>query len=275
MTINSFGHLVCLLLFGDNGIISIIEKHNNIDKIEDQMTNNKMNSKKLIRILTATTFVGIFMISTISCDKKTAENDSEVDNNKAEITEQENAQSNSTTTKIELTYELSDIPFDLNGKPVEISGIKFTPATQWTDFGPSGMRTASYAFGPLEKEEDSATVSVFYFGKDGGGTIEQNLDRWVNQMSLMDGRNPHDGKISYEKEINGMKVHFLSIFGIYSSSMGGPMTSEKIEKYNYRMVGAIVEAPQGNVFFKLTGPDYTAKIMIEAFISMINSVKKV
>ena len=34
--------------------------------------------------------------------------------------------------------------------------------------------------------------------------------------------------------------------------------------------GAIVEAPGGNVFFKLTGPDKTAKIMIEAFIAMIN-----
>ncbi len=221
--------------------------------------------------------IGIFLISTTACnnDKPDSGKTDGDSNNKAKISQQENAPSATTKTEVQLSYNPSDIPFDLNGKPVEISGIRFTPATQWTDFGPSGMRTASYAFGPLEKDQDSATVSVFYFGKDGGGTIEQNLDRWVNQMSLMDGRDPNTAKISYEKTIDGMTVHFLSIFGIYSSSMGGPMTSEKIEKHNYRMIGAIVEAPQGNVFFKLIGPDYTAKIMIEAFIPMIQGIKKI
>ncbi len=180
---------------------------------------------------------------------------------------------NSGTIKIE--YTPSDIPFDLNGKPVDLGGIKFVPATQWTDFGPKGMRKASYAYGPLEKETDSATVLVFYFGKTDGGSVEANLDRWINQMSLMDGRDPKSGAIQYKLEVDGMTVHMLSIYGIYSASMGGPMSGQPVEKSNYRMVGAIVEAPEGNVFFKLTGPDYTAKIMIEAFMAMVKSVKKI
>lgn len=179
------------------------------------------------------------------------------------------------TAEMEITYTPSKIPFDLNGNPVEIGGVKFTPATQWTDFGPSGMRIASYAFGPLENETDSATMTVFYFGKGKGGDIQSNLERWIGQMALMDGRDPHTGAIQYKLEVDGMTVHMLSIFGIYSASMGGPMSGQSSSKENYRMVGSIVETPKGNVFFKLTGPDYTARIMIEAYMSMIKQIKKI
>ncbi len=176
---------------------------------------------------------------------------------------------------MEITYTPSQIPFDLNGKPVEIGGIKFTPATQWTDYGASGMRIASYSFGPLEKETDSATITVFYFGKGQGGDVNSNLERWINQMVLMDGRDPHTGAIQYKLDVDGMTVHMLSIYGIYGASVGGPMSGQTESKENYRMVGSIVETPEGNVFFKLTGPDYTARIMIEAYMAMIKQIKKI
>ncbi len=170
-------------------------------------------------------------------------------------------------------YEMSGIEFTLDGKPMSIAGISFTPASQWEDFGPSGMRAASYAYGPLEPDTNASTLAVFHFGKGQGGTIEANMDRWINQFSMPDGRDPSTATIRYDRTVARYPAHVMTLFGIYNES-ARPTSQVKIARENYRLVAIIVEAPGGNVFFKLTGPDKTAKIMIEAFIAMINQAEK-
>lgn len=165
--------------------------------------------------------------------------------------------------------QLSGIPFDL-GDPVTLGGINYRPAKQWTTYPPAGMRKGIYSYGPLEEDIDSATVLVFYFGSS-GGTIEANLERWIAQWSLPDGRDPHTATLQHNFEVDGMTVHILTLMGTYAS---GSMSTTPVAKENYRLVAAIIEAPEGNVFFKLTGPDYTSRVMIEAFMSMIKDIKK-
>jgi len=41
------------------------------------------------------------------------------------------------------------------------------------------------------------------------------------------------------------------------TGMGGPMASSKSVQHNYRLLGAIFEAPDGNFFIKFTGPAKT------------------
>ena len=43
---------------------------------------------------------------------------------------------------------------------------------------------------------------------------------------------------------------------------------------NYRLLGAIVDAPEGAVFFKLTGPSATVAAAEKDFDSMISSIQK-
>jgi hypothetical protein len=178
-------------------------------------------------------------------------------------------------TEITYEYEMSGIPFDLTGKPVTIAGITFTPAIQWKDLGPSDMKAASYTYGPLESDKEPAQLNVFYFGQGQGGSIDANVQRWIKQMSMPDGSDPARAAIQYTKDFNGLTTHVLTLYGIFNESMGGPMSQKTTPRENYRLIGVIVEAPEGNVFFKLTGPDYTAKIMVEAFMNMIFQVKKV
>ena len=175
--------------------------------------------------------------------------------------------------KTKLEYQMSGIPFDLNGKPVVVGGMTFTPATQWQDFGPSKSRVAGYAYGPLKDEPDSATVLVTFTPGGGADDISRQQEQWFSQMALLDGRDPHTGAIQYDLQIDGMTVHMMSLFGIYIIPTA-PGSYEKIEKKPYRLLAAIVEAPDGNVHLKLTGPDYTATIMIEAYMTMIKSIKK-
>jgi len=224
--------------------------------------------------LTTVAIIGLLYMAGCSGDNKAGQSGQKQATPSAGQTEA----ANPNVQKVEITeadYEMSNIPFDLNGKPVEIAGIRFTPASQWTDFGPSGMRQASYAYGPLEGDKDSATVAVFYFGKDQGGTIEANLERWIKQFTLPGGGDPHTATIQHTLTVDEMNVHVLTLMGTYHASMGGPMSGNQEAKDNYRMAAMVVEAPGGNVFFKLTGPDYTAKIMIEAYVSMIRAIKRV
>jgi len=51
------------------------------------------------------------------------------------------------------------------------------------------------------------------------------------------------------------------------------MMGESIIKENYRMVGVVLEAPEGNIFFKLTGPVTTAEKMETTLFTMVNGVK--
>lgn len=173
-----------------------------------------------------------------------------------------------------IQYEMSGIPFDLTGQPVTIAGITFTPAIQWKDLGAKDMKLASYSYGPLASDKDPANLNVYFFGQGQGGSIEANVERWIKQMSMPDDSDPSRAAIQYTKDVNGLKAHVLTLFGTFNEPVGGPMSQVTTPKENYRLIGVIVEAPEGNVFFKLTGPDYTAKIMVEAFITMVNQIQK-
>lgn len=161
----------------------------------------------------------------------------------------------------------------LDGTPVGIAGITFTPPSLWKDLGPTGMRQANYCYGPLEGEKDSATVALFFFGTGGGG-IGDNIERWIGQMSLPDGGDPHAVARREEFEVQGMKAHLVELAGIYNASMGGPMSGPSIPKENYYMMAIVLEAPEGNLFFKLTGPEKTARGMAGTFRTAIENIRK-
>ncbi len=80
--------------------------------------------------------------------------------------------------------------------------------------------------------------------------------------------------IQYELTIDSMRAHALSLFGIYHIQVDSSTSGETIPKENYRLAGLIVEAPKGEVLFKLTGPEYTTRVMIEAFVAMYKNIKK-
>ena len=167
---------------------------------------------------------------------------------------------------------LSAPSMELDGKPVSLGGITFTPPSEWSDFGPSGMRKADYAYGPVGDDVDSATLSVYYFGPESGGSIEDNIKRWIGQMTMSDGSNAADKAERKTYQVVGMNAHMVKLAGIYNAGgmmMGGAATP----KEGYLMEGIVLEAPGGNVFFKLTGPEASAQAMSSGFMAMMSQVK--
>ena len=65
----------------------------------------------------------------------------------------------------------------------------------------------------------------------------------------------------------------MDISGDYSG-MGGPMAAEKSVKSGYRLLGAIVEGPGGNIFLKFTGPAKTIAANQKNFEQLLESFDK-
>ena len=74
--------------------------------------------------------------------------------------------------------------------------------------------------------------------------------RWIDQFQKADGTSAaKDAKVKKDK-IAGLPATAVDVKGTY---MGGSMMGPSTPKPGYRLLGAIVEGPGGNVFFKLTG----------------------
>ena len=108
---------------------------------------------------------------------------------------------------------------------------------------------------------------VFYFGQGQGGGVEDNFDRWIKQF---EGAAPAK---KADKTVHGLRVHTIDLSGTYLAS-GGPMMQSQGKKPGYRLLGAIVEAPQGLVFFKCIGPSATIGKAQADFDALLGSLAK-
>jgi len=126
------------------------------------------------------------------------------------------------------------------------------------------MRAATYTV-------DDAECVVYFFGAGQGGGIEANVERWKGQFRQPGGK-PVEVKPG-KRTIHGLAVTTLDISGEYSG-MGGPMAAEKSVKPGYRLLGAILEGPGGNVFLKFTGPAKTIAANQKKFEQLLESFDK-
>ncbi len=150
-----------------------------------------------------------------------------------------------------------------------IAGATFTPSAGWQDLGANGMRKAQYQLAPAEGDSDPAEIDVFYFGAGQGGDVDANLARWTGQVAAASGEEPERSSFS----VDGMDAHVVSIDGTYKGGMG-PAVGGGTAKDGYRLVGVVLGAPDGNVFFKLTGPVATAKAMEAGLMAMVKGARR-
>ena len=152
-----------------------------------------------------------------------------------------------------------------------VAGLKWTSPAGWQAEGARPMRAASYTIPPAAGDATGAECAIYFFGPGQGGSVEANLDRWKGQMSAPDGK-PAAAKIA-KRTIHQLPVTTIDSAGDYTG-MGGPMMASKSVQKNYRLLGAIVEGPNGNVFVKLTGPAKTVAAKRSEFEQLLNSFEK-
>jgi hypothetical protein len=144
------------------------------------------------------------------------------------------------------------------------SGISWSVPARWLDQLPRAMRVATYTV-PARAGGEAGECAVFAFGPGQGGTVDANIQRWSAQF---EGSPPPERT---ERQVNGLAVHRAQISGTY---LGGPMTSTAGKRPGYRLLGAIIEAREGLVFFKLTGPAATVSAAQAEFDTLLASLVK-
>jgi hypothetical protein len=130
------------------------------------------------------------------------------------------------------------------------AGVKWIAPASWKLAAARQMRVATYDI-PAAPGSEPGECGVFYFGEGQGGSVEENFARWVKQF---EGGGPSR---KAEKTVHGLRVHTIDVSGTYLASGGPMMQSQGKKQPGFRLLGAIVEAPQGLVFFKCTGPTAT------------------
>ena len=130
------------------------------------------------------------------------------------------------------------------------------------------MRLATYTIPP------GAECGVYFFGSGQGGSVDANLDRWIGQFLQADGKPSKDAAKIAKRTIHGWPVTTVDVSGAYTG-MAGPTAQPGPAMAGYRMLGAIVEGPQGSIFFKFTGPAKTIAANQAAFDKMLESLAPV
>ena len=145
-------------------------------------------------------------------------------------------------------------------------GIRWTAPASWQVGSPQPMRAASYTI-PAAPGAEAGNCGVFYFGKGQGGTVDDNLARWTGQFE--GASTPKKSEMT----VAGLKVHTITVSGTYTSPSGPAMQSQG-KKPGWALSGAIVEAPDGLVFFKCVGPQTTIQKAQADIDGMIKSIVK-
>lgn len=148
------------------------------------------------------------------------------------------------------------------------AGVRWSIPKRWTEQGQRPMRAATYTIPAAEEDSETGECAVFYFGNGQGGTVDQNIDRWISQFET--GGVP----VRTHKDVNGMSVTLAQVAGAYLAP-AGPMMQSTGKKENFRLLGAIVEAPEGLVFYKFTGPAKTVARAEGEFNAMVQSLAKI
>jgi hypothetical protein len=152
-------------------------------------------------------------------------------------------------------------------------GLKWTAPASWKAQPERPMRAATYTVPRAAGDAEDGECAVFYFGPGQGGGVDANIKRWIGQFDAPAG-GPADKLARISKAtVNGLPVSRIDLAGTYKPS-GGPMMQAGAPKLGYRLIGAIVEGPQGAVFFKFTGPTKTVAAQQTAFEALMKSVSR-
>jgi hypothetical protein len=106
---------------------------------------------------------------------------------------------------------------------------------------------------------------VFFVFAGGAGSVQDNVERWHHQF--VEPRTESNSKVE-ATTVGKTKVTYVWEEGTYKSGMpGGPTTPMS----DYELSGAIIEADDGNIFVRLTGPKALVKSSVTDFKKMIES----
>jgi hypothetical protein len=148
---------------------------------------------------------------------------------------------------------------------LDAAGIRWRVPAGWRIGDARAMRLATYFVGGSDPQH-TGECAVFHFGPGMGGGVDENIDRWVGQFEAT------PGSARRQLHVHGLDVARVEIAGTFLAP-GADMQSQA-QLRSWKLLGAIVEGPQGSVFFKLTGPAGVIDRAAPDFDALLASLEK-
>ena len=148
------------------------------------------------------------------------------------------------------------------------AGVTWIAPAGWKSEGARPMRAATYTIAAAPSDATPSECGVYFLGAGQGGSVEANLERWAGQFTASGG-GPAKPQI-VKRQIHGLPATTIDVSGAYSG-LGGPMAAASHAVPGYRLLGAIVQAPGGNIFVKFTGPAATIAANQAKFEQLLTS----
>lgn len=135
---------------------------------------------------------------------------------------------------------------------IQLKDLKLSVPNSWTKEKPSSsMRLTQFSIPAVEGESEAAEMAVFSFG--GGGDVDANIKRWIDQFQAK-GR---EAKVTQGKSEQG-QYYFVEVSGTYNKPDGPPVLRKTKPTPGQRMLSVMLISKQDTVYFlKMTGPTKT------------------
>jgi len=151
---------------------------------------------------------------------------------------------------------------------IDVGAIAFKVPDSWKAEQPkSSMRRAQLS---APGSKGPAELVVFFFGPQGAGTAQANVDRWVGQFTKPDGSPMSDSKQT-RSQVAGFDVTKVEVTGLYAGGMSAAGQPEA-PRADQGLLAAIVNTEGGPYYIKFLGPEATVSENRAAFDGLIASI---
>jgi hypothetical protein len=167
----------------------------------------------------------------------------------------------------------------LYGPSFPVGDLQFTIPSKWKiEMVDSPARGGQWRVPPLHAGGEGGEVVVFYFGTRSngtgtetiGGTAKENIEAWIGTIFNAEGH-PAAAEVKH-RQVGAFKISQVVIFGTYNQVVSLPGVPP-VPKSNYGLLGAVIENPGGNIYWRFTGPEALITANLPLFNKIIDSVR--
>jgi hypothetical protein len=154
---------------------------------------------------------------------------------------------------------------------LKVGGLSFYIPDRWVrEPAENPARAAQWLIPPHRGETEGAEVVVIYFGPGVGGGAQENIEAWSRLLTGADGLPPKPQPET--RTVMGHKITVVLLSGTYAQAHPQPGIPPTL-KPAYSLLGAVVENPGGNIYWRLTGPAAEVAELEPVFSKVLNSLR--
>ncbi len=154
----------------------------------------------------------------------------------------------------------------------KVGGLGFLVPDRWEKEPVEGpARVAQWRIAaPHGQPGEAMEVVVFFFGPGIGGGVKENINAWAGLLQGSDGHPPEADPHTHT--VAGHPVTEVLLSGTYAQASSQPGIPPTL-KPAYSLLGAVVENPAGNIYWRVTGPAAEIAALEPIFTRILDSLQ--